>query len=41
MFIVITCVVEAEFDYQYPILYIKWNLVVRGRRFLCTYSTVL
>ena len=23
------------------ILYIKWNLVVRGRRFLCTYSTVL
>ena len=21
------------------ILYIKWNLVVRGRRFLCTYST--
>ena len=23
------------------ILSIKWNLVVRGRRFLCTYSTVL
>ena len=25
----------------YLILYIKWNLVVRGRRFLCTYRTVL